>query len=80
MVFLIMINPVVFYIDKKQENILGSKEKCVICNEKIELANTKHNFFSQHVWNDAMIRVIDKKIRQEEDEIISLKKIATNLF
>ena len=37
MVFLIMINPVVFYIDKKQENILGSKEKCVICNEKIEL-------------------------------------------
>ena len=37
MIFLIMINPVVFYIDKKQENILGSKEKCVICNEKIEL-------------------------------------------
>ena len=37
MVFIIMINPVVFYIDKKQENILGSKEKCVICNEKIEL-------------------------------------------
>ncbi len=37
MVFVIMINPVVFYIDKKQENILGSKEKCVICNEKIEL-------------------------------------------
>ena len=37
MVFLIMINPVVFYIDKKQKNTLGLKEKCVICNEKIEL-------------------------------------------
>ena len=51
-----------------------------VVDDEIELANTKHNFFSQHVWNDAMIRVIDKKIRQEEDEIISLKKIATNLF
>ena len=37
MIFLIMINPVVFYIDKKQENTLGSKEKCVICNEKVQL-------------------------------------------
>ena len=37
MIFLIIINPVVFYIDKKQENILGSKEKCVICNEKVQL-------------------------------------------
>ena len=37
MIFLIMINPVVFYIDKKQKNILGSKEKCVICNEKVQL-------------------------------------------
>ena len=40
----------------------------------------KLNFFSQHVWNDTMLRVIDKKIRQEEDEILALKKLANNLF
>ncbi|MDC0928033.1 AIPR family protein [Nitrosopumilus sp.] len=51
-----------------------------VVDDEIELANTKHNFFSQHVWNDTMIRVIDKKIRQEEDEITALKKIANSLF
>ena len=51
-----------------------------VVDDEIELANTKHNFFSQHVWNDSMLRVIDKKIKQEEEEIISLKKIANNLF
>ena len=51
-----------------------------VVDDEIELANTKHNFFSQHVWNDTMLRVIDKKIRQEEDEIASLKKIANSLF
>ncbi len=51
-----------------------------VVDDEIELANTKHNFFSQHVWNDTMLRVIDKKIRQEEDEIMALKKIANNLF
>ena len=51
-----------------------------VVDDEIELANTKHNFFSQHVWNDSMLRVIDKKIRQEEDEITSLKKIANSLF
>ena len=51
-----------------------------IVDDEIELANTKHNFFSQHVWNDTMLRVLDKKIRQEEDEILSLKKLADNLF
>jgi hypothetical protein len=49
-------------------------------DDEIELANTKHNFFSQHVWNDSMLRVIDKKIKQEEDEIMALKKIANSLF
>ncbi|MBM2819079.1 MAG: hypothetical protein HW410_761 [Nitrosarchaeum sp.] len=49
-------------------------------DDEIELANTKHNFFSQHVWNDSMLRVVDKKIRQEEEEILSLKKLASNLF
>jgi hypothetical protein len=51
-----------------------------IVDDEIELANTKHNFFSQHVWNDSMLRVLDKKIRQEEDEILSLKKLVDNLF
>ncbi|HUT05578.1 MAG TPA: AIPR family protein [Nitrosopumilaceae archaeon] len=48
--------------------------------DEIELANTKHNFFSQHVWNDSMLRVLDKKIRREEEEISSLKKLVDNLF
>jgi hypothetical protein len=51
-----------------------------VVDDEIELANTKHNFFSQHVWNDTMLRVLDKKIRQEEEEIISLKKLVDNLF
>ena len=51
-----------------------------VVDDEIELANTKHNFFSQHVWNDSMLRVIDKKIKQEEDEIVALKKIANSLF
>ena len=51
-----------------------------VVDDEIELANTKHNFFSQHVWNDSMLRVIDKKIRQEEEEILALKKLTSNLF
>ena len=48
--------------------------------DEIELANTKHNFFSHHVWNDTMLRVVDKKIRQEEEEINSIKKLVNNLL
>ncbi|MEJ2261220.1 MAG: AIPR family protein, partial [Nitrosopumilaceae archaeon] len=51
-----------------------------IVDDEIEMANTKHNFFSQHVWNDTMLRVLDKKIKQEEDEILALKKLVENLF
>lgn len=51
-----------------------------VVDDEIELANTKHNFFSQHVWNDTMLRVVDKKIRQSEDEINALKKLVNNLF
>ena len=51
-----------------------------IVDDEIEMANTKHNFFSQHVWNDSMLRVLDKKIKQEEEEIQSLKKLAESLF
>ena len=51
-----------------------------VVDDEIELANTKHNFFSHHVWNEAMLRVVDKKIRQEDEEIQSLKKLVSNLF
>ncbi len=51
-----------------------------IVDDEIELANTKHNFFSQYVWNDTMLRVLDKKINREEEEILSLKKLVDNLF
>jgi len=50
-----------------------------VVDDEMEIANTKHNFFSHHVWNDAMLRVVDKKIRQEEDEIESIKKLVSNL-
>lgn len=50
-----------------------------VVEDEIELANTKHNFFSHHVWNEAMLRVVDKKIRQEEDEIESIKKLVNSL-
>ena len=49
-------------------------------DDEIELANTKHNFFSHHVWNDSMLRVVDKKIKQEEDEIEAVKKLVGNLL
>jgi hypothetical protein len=51
-----------------------------VVDDEIELANTKHNFFSQHVWNDAMLRVVDKKIKQEEDEIDTIRKLVENLL
>lgn len=50
-----------------------------VVDDEMEIANTKHNFFSHHVWNDAMLRVIDKKIIQEEDEIENIKKLISNL-
>ena len=48
-------------------------------DDEMEIANTKHNFFSHHVWNDAMLRVIEKKIKQEEEELSSIKKLVSNL-
>ena len=50
-----------------------------VVDDEMEIANTKHNFFSHHVWNDAMLRVVDKKIKQEEEEIESIKKLVSNL-
>ena len=51
-----------------------------VVEDEMDIANTKHNFFSHHVWNEAMLRVIDKKIRQEEDEIESIKKLVSSLI
>jgi len=51
-----------------------------VVEDEMDIANTKHNFFSHHVWNEAMLRVIDKKIRQEEDEIDSIKKLVGSLL
>ncbi len=51
-----------------------------VVDDEIEIANTKHNFFSHHVWNDSMVRVIDKKIKQEEEEIEAIRKLVESLL
>lgn len=51
-----------------------------VVGDEMELANTKHNFFSHHVWNETMLRVVDKKILHEEDEIESIKKLVNSLL
>jgi hypothetical protein len=51
-----------------------------VVDDEMEIANTKHNFFSHHVWNEAMLRVVDKKIRQEEEEIESIKRLVNSLL
>ena len=48
-------------------------------DDEMEIANTKHNFFSHHVWNDAMLRVVEKKIYHEEEELSNIKKLVSNL-
>jgi len=51
-----------------------------VVDDEMTAANTYHNFFSHHVWQDSMVRVIEKKMKQEEDEINSIKKIVQDLF
>ncbi|KAF6243856.1 abortive phage infection protein [Nitrosopumilus sp. b1] len=51
-----------------------------VVDDEIEIANTKHNFFSHHVWSDSMLRVVDKKIKQEEEEIDAIKKLVSNIL
>ena len=51
-----------------------------VVDDEIEIANTKHNFFSHHVWNDSMLRVVDKKIKQEEEEIEAIRKLVGSLL
>ena len=51
-----------------------------VADDEMTAANTYHNFFSHHVWQDSMVRVIEKKIKQEEDEINSIKKDSAGSF
>ena len=47
--------------------------------EKIDDANTAHNFFSNQVYGKDMLEVIDSKIRQEEEEIDYIKNTISGL-
>ena len=51
-----------------------------VVDDEMTAANTYHNFFSHHVWLDSMIRVIEKKIKQEEEEISNVLTIVRDLF
>jgi len=51
-----------------------------VVDDEMTAANTYHNFFSHHLWLDSMIRVIEKKIKQEEDEISGIQKIVQDFF
>jgi len=51
-----------------------------VVDDEMLAANTYHNFFSHHVWQDSMIRVIEKKIKHEEDEIDSIQTLVQDLF
>ncbi len=51
-----------------------------VVDDEMTAANTYHNFFSHHVWFDSMIRVIEKKIKQEEDDILNIQSIVRDLF
>ncbi|WP_100183350.1 AIPR family protein [Candidatus Nitrosotenuis aquarius] len=77
----------IFKSSKLNERILKLTDGVVtrfledtVVEDEIERANTKHNFFSHHVWNEAMLRVVDKKIRQEEEEIESIRKLVNSLL
>ena len=41
---------------------------------KIEESNTAHNFFSNNVYSNEMLKIIDRKISQETEEIGLIKK------
>ena len=47
--------------------------------EKIDEANTAHNFFSNQVYSNDMLEVIDSKIRQEQEEIDYIKKTISGI-
>ena len=41
---------------------------------KIEESNTAHNFFSNQVYGNDMLKIIDRKISQETEDIAFIKK------
>jgi len=47
--------------------------------EKIDEANTAHNFFSNQVYGKSMLEVIDSKIRQEQEEIDYIRKTISGI-
>lgn len=51
-----------------------------VVDDEMTAANTYHNFFSHHLWLDSMIRVIEKKIKQEEEDITNIQTIVRDLF
>ena len=50
-----------------------------IVEDQIVEANTAHNFFSNQVYSMDMLKVIDRKISQEQEEIDIIKKIISSL-
>ena len=46
---------------------------------KIEESNTAHNFFSNQVYGNDMLKIIDRKIRQEQNEMEYIKKIISGI-
>jgi len=67
-------------------NILKTTDKVVTkyledskVEEKIDEANTAHNFFSNQVYSKDMLEVIDSKIRQEQEEIDYIKKTISGI-
>jgi AIPR protein len=67
-------------ISKLTDTIVTKFLEDTVVDDEMVAANTYHNFFSHHVWQDSMIRVIEKKIKQEDDEISSIRKIVQDLF
>jgi hypothetical protein len=64
---------------KASDNVVTQYLKDSKVEEKIEEANTAHNFFSNQVYGKDMLEVIDSKIRQEEEEINYIKKTISSL-
>jgi len=50
-----------------------------IVEDQIVEANTAHNFFSNQVYSTDMLKVIDRKISQEQEEIDTIKKTISSL-
>ena len=46
---------------------------------KIEESNTAHNFFSNQVYGNDMLKIIDRKIKQESQEMEFIKKTLSGI-